>query len=151
MPETISSRTPEGRPNRCPVCGESVCIEPSLPLGDAPCPQCGTLLWFCDSPEGVHCYEASLIESIRNLLARIFGASRVPPADSPEFLEASLGSDSLDVVELVMELEDEFGIVVSPEEAARIRTIADAAELIERLTKQADDRKSEPSDDSAST
>ena len=42
----ISSRTPEGRPNRCPVCGSAVKIEPSDPAGDAPCPHCGHLLWF---------------------------------------------------------------------------------------------------------
>ena len=42
----ISSRTPEGRPNRCPVCGSNLKIEPSDSTGDAPCPHCGHLLWF---------------------------------------------------------------------------------------------------------
>ncbi len=42
----ISSRTPEGRPNHCPVCGFDLKIEPSDPAGDAPCPRCGHLLWF---------------------------------------------------------------------------------------------------------
>jgi anti-sigma B factor antagonist len=42
----ISSRTPEGQPNHCPVCGSHLRIEPSDPAGDAPCPQCGHLLWF---------------------------------------------------------------------------------------------------------
>ena len=42
----ISSRTPEGRPDRCPVCGSAIEIEPSDPAGDAPCPNCGHLLWF---------------------------------------------------------------------------------------------------------
>jgi anti-sigma B factor antagonist len=42
----ISSRTPEGRPNLCPVCGSAIKIEPSDPAGDAPCPNCGHLLWF---------------------------------------------------------------------------------------------------------
>jgi hypothetical protein len=42
----ISSRTPEGEPNRCPVCGSAVRVEPSLPALDAPCPACGCLLWF---------------------------------------------------------------------------------------------------------
>ena len=45
-----ASRTPEGRPNECPVCGKRVCIEPSLfPTQDAPCPNCGHLLWFSSS------------------------------------------------------------------------------------------------------
>lgn len=43
---TISSRTPEGSPNCCPVCGAHVAIEPSWPTNDAPCPACGCLLWF---------------------------------------------------------------------------------------------------------
>lgn len=42
----ISSRTPEGSPNLCPVCGVDIRIEPSTPPGDAPCPACGHLLWF---------------------------------------------------------------------------------------------------------
>ena len=42
----ISSRTPEGQPNHCPVCGTPLRIEPSDPAGDAPCPRCGHLLWF---------------------------------------------------------------------------------------------------------
>src|SRR5262245_63759521 len=47
---TISSRTPEGSPNRCPVCGADFRTEPSRPPGDAPCPQCGHLLWFGPAP-----------------------------------------------------------------------------------------------------
>ena len=43
---SISSRTPEGLPNRCPVCGVDLIIDPSIPPGDAPCPNCGSLLWF---------------------------------------------------------------------------------------------------------
>ena len=41
-----SSRTPEGEPNRCPVCGKTLHIEPSRPPGDAPCPHCGHPLLF---------------------------------------------------------------------------------------------------------
>src|SRR5260370_41488720 len=48
----ISTRTPEGLPNRCPICGKDVIIAPSFPPGDAPCPNCGSLLWYTrgDSP-----------------------------------------------------------------------------------------------------
>jgi hypothetical protein len=41
-----ASRTPEGEPNWCPICGHEVRLEPSRPPGDAPCPYCGHLLWF---------------------------------------------------------------------------------------------------------
>jgi hypothetical protein len=45
----ISSRTPEGDPNCCPICGCRLRLEPTRPPGDAPCPQCGHLLWFAES------------------------------------------------------------------------------------------------------
>ena len=43
---TISSCTPEGRPNRCPVCRRRLRLSPSWPSADAPCPHCGSLVWF---------------------------------------------------------------------------------------------------------
>ena len=66
-----SSRTPEGTPNRCPICGHSVRLEPSDPPGDAPCPYCGHLLWF-----GAH-------EAIREALARITQGRRLPGLSEP--------------------------------------------------------------------
>ncbi len=49
----ISSLTPEGEFNRCPVCGKLIVIAPSKPTGDAPCPHCGVLLWFASLAEGL--------------------------------------------------------------------------------------------------
>jgi HptB-dependent secretion and biofilm anti anti-sigma factor len=48
----ISSRTPEGRPSRCAVCGSDINIEPSDPADDGPCPVCGHLLWFTGEIRG---------------------------------------------------------------------------------------------------
>jgi acyl carrier protein len=42
-----------------------------------------------------------------------------------------LGADSLDVVELVMELEDEFDMEISDEDAEKIGTVGDAVTYIE--------------------
>jgi hypothetical protein len=42
----IASRTPEGEFNRCEICGHDLNLEPSRPPGDAPCPNCGSLVWF---------------------------------------------------------------------------------------------------------
>ncbi|KAK9079924.1 hypothetical protein SSX86_001600 [Deinandra increscens subsp. villosa] len=58
------------------------------------------------------------------------------PADSTvtgESKFASLGADSLDTVEIVMGLEEEFGISVEEESAQTIATVQDAADLIEKL------------------
>jgi acyl carrier protein len=41
-----------------------------------------------------------------------------------------LDADSLDLYELVMELEDTYGVAVSEEEAARIETVADAVDFV---------------------
>jgi anti-anti-sigma regulatory factor len=46
----ISSRTPEGEQNRCPVCATEIWLDPSRPAGDAPCPNCGHLVWYSDPP-----------------------------------------------------------------------------------------------------
>ncbi|KAK1408087.1 hypothetical protein QVD17_39720 [Tagetes erecta] len=46
---------------------------------------------------------------------------------------ASLGADSLDTVEIVMGLEEEFGISVEEESAQTIATVQDAADMIEKL------------------
>ena len=50
-------------------------------------------------------------------------------------LEASfkedLGADSLDVVELVMELEDEFDLEISDEDAEKITTVGDVVKYIQ--------------------
>ncbi|MDA0835845.1 MAG: KOW motif-containing protein [Planctomycetota bacterium] len=58
----ISSRTPEGLPQRCPICRNDVCISPSQPTGDAVCPHCGALLWFVVGEQGTYFYEKSRID-----------------------------------------------------------------------------------------
>ncbi|WP_050614746.1 acyl carrier protein [Bacillus testis] len=59
---------------------------------------------------------------------------RLEVEESEVTLEASfkedLGADSLDVVELVMELEDEFGMEISDEDAEKIATVGDAVNYI---------------------
>ncbi|KAK4433951.1 Acyl carrier protein 1, chloroplastic [Sesamum alatum] len=46
---------------------------------------------------------------------------------------ATLGADSLDTVEIVMGLEEEFGICVEEESAQSITTVQEAADMIEKL------------------
>jgi anti-anti-sigma regulatory factor len=76
----ISSRTPEGESNHCPVCGDDLKIEPSDPPGDAPCPRCGHLLWFTWEREG----DARVITPVGKLLnpewmGDLFASMKVRP------------------------------------------------------------------------
>ncbi len=131
---TIASRTPEGEPNQCPVCHAVVCIEPSRPFGDAPCPQCGVLLWFLPTSAGVSLHETERIAALRQRIAdRLSADLGINPeaALEPSFL-ADVGTDSLDIVELMMELEEEFGLTIPDVDAERIRTIGDAIDYLVR-------------------
>jgi hypothetical protein len=103
---TISSRTPEGTPNRCPVCGNAVRIESSQPFGDAPCPACGTLLWFVSGGDGSRLF---FDPGAAGLVERVAGRLGVSPDAVRSRRLDDLGLDSLDVVELAMELEEQSG------------------------------------------
>ena len=74
-----------------------------------------------------------VMEKVREHLATELEVDRGEIADSTRFKE-DLDADSLDLYELVMELEDSYGISVSEEEAARIQTVGDAVDfVVERL------------------
>ena len=96
-------------------------IDPSEPAGDAPCPQCGHLLWFDQS---------DLRRRVLESLARRF--SRDPDAIDLDAPLSDLGGDSLDVVELVMDLEEEFETNIPDDASHQMRTIRDLIEWIIR-------------------
>jgi acyl carrier protein len=52
--------------------------------------------------------------------------------ESSNFID-DLGADSLDVVEIVMDLEEEFGITIEDADAEHIRTVGDAIEFLEKI------------------
>jgi acyl carrier protein len=58
------------------------------------------------------------------------------PANDASFVD-DLGADSLDTVELVMALEEEFGIEIPDEDAEKITTIQQAIEYIEAHLREA--------------
>ena len=117
---TVSSRTPEGFPSRCPLCGAETNLEFSEPTGDAPCPRCGHLLWR----------SAQLLEELRRALAETLS---IPVAElGPETALDDFRADSLAVVELVMRLEDTLALETPDEDYERIRTIGDLVRYILR-------------------
>ena len=71
-------------------------------------------------------------EQVKNALAKQFELD--PETITPETnLIDDLGADSLDVVELIMSLEDEFGIAISDEDAAQLYTVGRIVEYLEKL------------------
>ena len=73
-----------------------------------------------------------IFENVRNALAEQFevDAESITPETS---LIDDLGADSLDVVELIMSLEDIFGITISDEDAAQLHTVSRIVEYLEKL------------------
>lgn len=73
------------------------------------------------------------MEDILERVTKII-VDRLGVEESQVTLEATfkedLGADSLDVVELVMELEDEFDMEISDEDAEKIATVGDAVNYI---------------------
>lgn len=108
-PMTNSSRKSEGHPDKCPLCGSNVHIDPPPLFGDMPCPHCGRLLWYvCSYPETrIFEYEAAATARTRLIdrVAQRLGIEREQVSGDPRRLECFV-SDPLDLVELVMDIED---------------------------------------------
>jgi acyl carrier protein len=106
--------------------------------------QCGSL----PSSEGTHFFErrnlphairpvgwgtfnsmADVFERVKKVTVKELGVKPEEVEEGKSFTE-DLGADSLDVVELVMAFEDEFGIDIPDEEVGSIKTVGNAVEYI---------------------
>lgn len=67
---------------------------------------------------------------VREKIAEQLGVAADEVTPDSSFIE-DLGADSLDIVELVMALEEEFNIEISDEDAEKIRTVKDVVGYIE--------------------
>lgn len=117
----IASRTPEGEPLACSLCGKVAAMEVSNPPGDAICPSCGHLLWwFRDRIERL-----DLPIQPRILTQVMAGEKPVAALDGME-----LATDSIGLVELVLELEEEFNLQIPPDKAEQFQNVAQAVRWI---------------------
>lgn len=75
---------------------------------------------------------ASVEERVIDIVAEQLGQEREKITRDTSFIN-DLGADSLDTVELVMELEEEFDINIPDDAAEKIQTVGQAVEYIEKL------------------
>ncbi len=72
-----------------------------------------------------------ILEKVVQIVADQMGVDKAEIEASTSFVE-DLHADSLDTVELVMELEDEFDMSIPDEEAEKLKTVGDAVDYVER-------------------
>ncbi|MGC4007341.1 MAG: acyl carrier protein [Pirellulales bacterium] len=77
---------------------------------------------------------ASVQDRVYDIVAEQLVANRETLSRDTSFIN-DLGADSLDTVELVMELEEEFDVNIPEEEAEKIQTVGQAIDYIEKTQK----------------
>ena len=75
----------------------------------------------------------SVQDKVKSIIAEQLGVKPEEVTPEAAFVE-DLGADSLDTVELVMALEEEFGIEVPDEDAEKMATVGDAIKYIGEKT-----------------
>ena len=73
---------------------------------------------------------SSTEERVKRIIVDQLGVKEEDVKSSSKFIE-DLGADSLDIVELVMALEEEFGTEIPDEEAEKITTVDETVKYIE--------------------
>ena len=79
--------------------------------------------------------EKSIEEKVKDIVVEQLGVNPEQVTPQASFIE-DLGADSLDIVELVMAFEEEFGVEVPDEDAEKLQTVGDVVKYIEERAKQ---------------
>ena len=73
----------------------------------------------------------SAVDKVREIIAEQLGVKKEEVTDNAKFID-DLGADSLDTVELVMALEEEFGVEIPDEDAEKMVTVGEAIKYIDQ-------------------
>lgn len=73
---------------------------------------------------------ADTLSQVKSIIAERLSVDESKITDSSSFIE-DLGADSLDTVELIMQLEEAFNIQIPDEDAEKISTVGDVVKYIE--------------------
>ena len=76
----------------------------------------------------------STFEKVRGIVADQLGVEAEEVKEDSTFVD-DLGADSLDIVELIMRFEDEFGVEIPDEKAEKIKTVNDIVKYIDNGAK----------------
>ena len=76
---------------------------------------------------------ASTYDRLKKIVVEQLGVDEEEVKPEASFVD-DLNADSLDLVELIMSLEEEFGMEISDEDAEKIKTVGDAQEYVEEHT-----------------
>jgi len=71
-----------------------------------------------------------MYERLKKIVVEQLGVDEADVKPEASFVD-DLNADSLDLVELIMSLEEEFGVEISDEDAEKIKSVGDAQEYIE--------------------
>ena len=77
---------------------------------------------------------ASVEEKVKHIIVEQLGVDAEEVKPDASFVD-DLGADSLDVVELVMALEEEFGLEISDEDAEKLSTVKEAISYVDSHAK----------------
>ena len=74
--------------------------------------------------------DGTTFDRLKKIIVEQLGVDEEEVTTTASFVE-DLNADSLDLVELIMSLEEEFGMEISDEDAEKIQKVSDAVEYIE--------------------